>query len=128
MEQMQERRLSKRLLCADLVEVIWIDPAGRERRRIANLEDISQGGMCLQMEAALQIGTHVRLPYGTGELVGLVRYSQARDGAYFVGVQLDESSPWSTNQFRPQHILDPFELTQSFLLRHVKRELSKLVH
>ena len=73
MDPMQERRMDLRFLCADIVELIWCDSAGKERRRIGNLEDISASGMCLQLELPLKAGTRIRILYGAGELVGVVR-------------------------------------------------------
>jgi hypothetical protein len=117
MEQMPERRADKRLLCADLVEVIWYDSVGRQRRKMGNLEDISLCGMCIQLETPISAGTEIRVPYGDGELVGTVRYALCRDGAYFLGIELLESSRWSTSRFVPQHLLDPRELMQRTLNR-----------
>jgi hypothetical protein len=117
MEQMPERRTDKRFLCADLVEVIWCDSLGRQRRKVGNLEDISLCGMCIQLETPIPIGTEVRVPYGNGQLVGVVRYALRRDGAYFLGIELLESSRWSASHFVPQHLLDPRELIQRTLTR-----------
>ena len=119
MRQIQDRRANARLLCADLVQLIWQDHAGRERRNVANLEDISLCGVCLQLESPCPLGTHIRMAYGDGELVGIVRYSTHREGAYFLGVELDESSRWSTKHFRPQHLLDPGALIDKVLARRL---------
>ena len=119
---MQERRENERLLCAELVQLVWEDPGGCERRKIANLEDISLCGLCLQLETVLGVGTRLRVLYGDGELVGIVRYATHRDGAYFLGVQLDDSSRWSTRHFRPQHLLDPSELVARVLARRIDED------
>ena len=116
-ELMQERRIENRLLCADLVELIWTDDLGRQRRRIANLEDISLSGVCLQTESAIVPGTPVSMPYGDGELVGTVRHCARRDLGYFLGIELAEGCRWSTKHFQPQHLLDPQELMEQALLR-----------
>src|SRR5690348_15455415 len=47
---MDERRIEPRMLCAELVELRWRDKHGFERRDMANLEDISLSGACLQTE------------------------------------------------------------------------------
>ncbi|HEX4165980.1 MAG TPA: hypothetical protein VHZ55_10955 [Bryobacteraceae bacterium] len=114
---MHERRIDTRLLCADLVELIWVDEAGQEHRRIGNLEDISLCGMCLQLEAPLLPGCRVRALYNAGELSGVVRYAVFRDGAHFVGVELDADSTWSAERFVPQHLLDPRDLLHRVLAR-----------
>lgn len=107
---MQERRMDARLLCADLVELIWSDFSGEEKRRIGNLEDISACGMSIQVETAIHVGTHMRILCGERELTGIVRYALYRDDSYFIGVQLDENSRWSVRHFVPQHILDPRQI------------------
>ncbi|MGA8028298.1 MAG: hypothetical protein WB992_14235 [Bryobacteraceae bacterium] len=115
---MQERRTDTRLLCAELVEVTWKDKSGRQQRRVANLEDISLEGICLQVENPMLAETAVTMRYGDGELVGVVRYCSFRDDAYFLGIQFGEGCRWSTQHFRPQHLLDPRELVEQAMSRH----------
>src|SRR4051794_13603393 len=107
---MQERRIDDRLLCAELVEVTW-EESLRQQRRVANLEDISPSGLCLHMEKPIAIGTRVGVRYGRGEFVGSVRYCLFREIGYFLGIEFGESSRWSTEYFRPQHLLNPCEVT-----------------
>ncbi len=115
---MSERRTDNRLLCAELVEVSWKDDGGRRRQRVANLEDISLSGICLQLEQEVDPGTAISVSYGDGELVGIVRYCVYRDIGYFLGIQLEEGCRWSTQHFKPQHLLDPLELLDRSMLRH----------
>lgn len=115
---MQERRTDTRLLCAELVEVIWKDRSGLQQRRVANLEDISLTGICLQVENPMLAGTAVVMRYGDGELVGVVRYCTFRDDGYFLGIQFEEGCRWSTRHFRPEHLVDPRELVEQAMLRH----------
>lgn len=67
---MLDRRIEPRLLCADLVDVKWKDQTGRTRRSVANLEDISLSGACLQVDRPVPLGTNFRIGYPSGELVG----------------------------------------------------------
>jgi hypothetical protein len=115
---MEERRTDPRLLCAELVEITWTDKSGRQRRRIANLEDISLSGICLQVETSVPEGTLLTMRYGDGELVGTVRYCAFRDAAHFLGVRFEEGCRWSTQHYRPQHLLDPQELVDRAIRRH----------
>lgn len=117
MDQMQERRTDTRLLCADLIELIWCDDSGRERRRVGNLEDISVCGMCIQMEVPIQLGTAIRIAYFDRNLTGIVRYAAYRDRAYFIGIEFEEDSRWSMRDFVPEHLLDPRELVNQVLVR-----------
>ena len=114
---MTDKRFEPRLLCAELVEVTWRDKSGTLRRRIANLEDISLSGACLQMEAPLHRGAAITLRYGKGELSGTARYCLCRDFGYYIGVEFAAGCKWSTQNFRPKHLLDPRRLTERSLRR-----------
>lgn len=107
---MNERRIDPRLLCADLVEVLFKDRTGRRRAETANLEDISASGACLQMETPVQVGSAVAIKHSRGELVGRVRYCVFREIGYFVGVAFDPGNEWKQSSFRPMHLLDPRRL------------------
>ena len=115
---MDERRIDDRLLCAELVEVTWEDETGRNRKRVANLEDISRSGICLQMEHEMAPGTRLRMHYGDGDLIGVVRHCAFRGFGFFLGVELEEGSRWSSQHYRPEHLLDPRELVERAMLRH----------
>ena len=107
---MMDRRFEPRMLCADLVDVKWRDQAGRMRRGVANLEDISLSGACLQVDRPVALGAHFRISYPSGELVGRVKYCVFREIGYFLGVEFEAGSRWSQHSFRPQHMLDPRSL------------------
>jgi hypothetical protein len=107
---MKERRTEPRLLCADLVEVEWRDKDGKTRRTVANLEDISLSGACLQTEKEIPLYTEVRIRYASGDLSGKVRYCVYREIGYFLGVQFEGDKKWSQRQFKPQHLFDPRRL------------------
>lgn len=98
------------MLCADLVDVRWRDKSGRSQRIVANLEDISLSGACIQLEKPIPLNTPVRLTYPGGELTGVIRYCVFRDIGYFLGLEFQTGSRWSQSRFRPQHMLDPRRL------------------
>ena len=98
------------MLCADLVDVEWRDKNGRLRRTVANLEDISLSGACLQVDLAIPLQTNLRITYPRGELVGRVRYCVYREIGYFLGVEFEPGSKWSQRSFKPLHLLDPRRL------------------
>jgi len=118
MQEMQNRREDNRLLCAELVELTWQDEAGRARRRVANLEDISLSGICLQVESPIPAGTAIAMHYGDGQLVGTIRYCRYQETGYFLGVELAEGCRWSSQHYRPEHLLDPSELVDQVMRRH----------
>jgi hypothetical protein len=113
---MEERRINTRLLCAELVEVIW-NETDLPQRRVANLEDISLTGICLHMDKVIACGTRIVVRYGDGELVGTVQHCRSGEFGHLMGVQLQEGSRWSSRHFRPNHLLDPRELMNQCLER-----------
>lgn len=114
---MDERRTDARLLCAELVQVIWKDRLGRQQRGVANLEDISLTGICLQVENPILRDTAITMHYGDGELVGVVRYCVFKDAGYFLGIEFHDGCRWSTQHFRPQHLVDPRDLVAQAMRR-----------
>lgn len=121
MNETLDRRGPDRLLCAELVELTWADSQGRRHRRVANLEDISLSGVCLQVESPILTGTPLSISYGDGNLLGTVRYCRFEGMGYFLGVELAEGCRWSSQHYRPDHLLDPADLVESAVRR--KRSL-----
>ena len=107
---MLNRRIEPRMLCADLVDIQWRDQNNRSRRDVANLEDISLSGACLQVERPVPLGCLIRITYPSGELSGRVKYCVFREIGYFLGVEFDPGNRWSQRSYRPQHMLDPRRL------------------
>jgi hypothetical protein len=107
---MLDRRVELRMLCADLVDVKWRDQTGRTRRGVANLEDISLSGACLQVDRPVALGTALLISYPKGELTGRVKYCVFREIGYFLGIEFEPGSRWSQRHYRPQHLLDPRRL------------------
>ncbi len=116
------------MLCADLVDLHWKDQNGKTRRVVANLEDISLSGACIQLEKPIPLGTKVRMTYPKGELFGCVRYCVYREIGYFLGVEFDGTSRWSLRQYRPQHLLDPRRLVRNAPTRPPKSKDGGLVN
>ncbi len=95
------------MLCADLVDVKWKDAGGRTHRAVANLEDISVSGACIQVDKPIPLHSTLHISYPKGEMQGRVCYCIYRDIGYFIGVQFEKGSKWNIRQYRPQHYLDP---------------------
>lgn len=110
-----ERRLERRLLCADLVRIVWRpenSPAdaggsGVVMESDGVLEDISHAGACVQLEAPLPVGARVRLIRGESSLKGVVSHCVFQDYGYFAGIQLAEDTHWSSGVFMPRHLTNP---------------------
>jgi hypothetical protein len=107
---MHDRRNNVRLLCADLVQIRWKDASGKIRKTVANLEDISSNGACLQTESDVPTRTVISITHPKGELVGTVKYCEYREFGYFLGLEFQEGGKWFMQDFRPQHLLDPRRL------------------
>ena len=105
-----DRRFETRMLCADLVDIRWKEPTGRVRRSVANLEDISLSGACLQVDRPVTLGSLFYIAYPKGELTGKVKYCVFREIGYFLGVEFDAGCRWSLRSYKPQHLLDPRRL------------------
>jgi hypothetical protein len=109
------------MLCADLVDIQWQDKAGKTRRAIANLEDISISGACVQVDRPIPLQTTLRICYPKGELQGRVCYCVYREIGYFLGVEFEPGFRWSLRQFRPQHLLDPRRLVAKAVSKIVRQ-------
>jgi hypothetical protein len=109
------------MLCADLVDVRWKDKTGRARKAVANLEDISLSGVCLQLDSPIPIDTTLRISHPKAEFQGNVRYCLFREIGYFLGVQFAPGCKWSRRRYRPQHLLDLRTLVTRSAKRASKR-------
>ncbi len=118
---MQNRRVETRLLCADLVDIKWKDKTGRTCRAIANLEDISLSGACVQLDRPIPLHTTLQIAYPKGELQGRVCYCVYREIGYFLGIEFEPGFRWSIRQFKPQHLLDPRRLVNRATVSRVVR-------
>jgi hypothetical protein len=92
-------------MCADLLKVRLPDEAD-PKEFIANLEDISPSGACIQLEAALRGGANIEIVCSTCRLKGKVRYCRFVEIGYDVGVAFDERQSWSRERFEPKHLLE----------------------
>lgn len=110
---MPERRRETRLLCAELVEILWHDGADQARDGVANLEDISAIGACLLTEHHIPEGTQMAILHGDIRLEGVVRYCLKNEIGHFVGIEFPPDSRWSQDEFEPEHLLDPRQFETS---------------
>jgi hypothetical protein len=95
------------MLCADLVAIDVAEASGRVHREIANLEDISASGACIQLDRPIPLRTRLTITFERGELSGVVRYCIFQEIGYFIGLEFEPGSRWSQESFRPRHLLDP---------------------
>lgn len=103
---MRERRSESRYMCSDLVKIVIPGVDGPPAETVANLEDISPSGACLQLEAAIRVGTDLEIVCSTCSLKGKVRYCRFVEIGYDVGVEFEAREAWDRRRFEPDHLLD----------------------
>jgi hypothetical protein len=50
-------------------------------------------------------------------LLGTIRYCRHQDTGYLLGVELAEGSRWSSQHYKPEHLLDPKALVDQAMSR-----------
>jgi hypothetical protein len=105
---MSERRSEPRLWCSDLIKVRLegAEPA----ELVANLEDISPSGACVQFEQPVAPGARLCLMLGRHKFRGQVTRCVHNDIGYFVGIQFAAGRKWTRQAYEPKHLLDPAQL------------------
>ena len=102
---MRNRRSEPRFLCADLVKVRIQDVEGA-REEVANLEDISASGACIQLETAALEGANIEILCARCRFKGKVRHCRFSELGYDVGIAFDERRSWDRRRYEPKHILN----------------------
>ena len=100
-------------MCADLVNIEWQDEDGGIHQDVANLEDISALGACLQVESEIPLRATIRMTVLENEFVGEVRYCVYREFGFFLGVQFEPGVKWNSTEFQPLHLFDPRQLLET---------------
>jgi hypothetical protein len=111
--QVSEKRRDDRLLCAGLVEVHWADAEGRASATIANLDDLSPGGVSLLLECPLPQGTQVEFSHSGLRVSGEVRYCKPTELGWIAGVEFGPESQWDPAVCPPEHVLDPRSIPEN---------------
>jgi hypothetical protein len=103
---MNERRFEPRYMCSDLVKIVVHDAGRPPAEVVANLEDISPSGACLQLDEAIRQGAEVELVCSACRVKGRVRHCRFTEIGYDVGVEFMDRGTWSRGQFEPRHLMD----------------------
>lgn len=107
-----EKRRGDRLLCAGLVEVRWTDTCGGPCTAIANLDDLSPGGVSFLLDRPIPQGARVEFIH-SGQLVsGDVRHCTPTDIGWIAGVRFGPDSQWDPVTCPPDHLLDPSSIPE----------------
>jgi hypothetical protein len=112
-----EKRRGDRLLCAGLVEVRWTETSSGECKAIANLDDLSPGGVSLLLDRPLPKGAFVEFTHSGQTVSGDVRHCNRTEIGWIVGVQFGPESQWDPEAYPPEHLLDPDSVPEDVQLR-----------
>src|ERR1700722_19503794 len=100
---MFDRRSEPRTLCAEKVTLEWTDRAGRSRRALADLDEISRSGTRLTLAHPIALNSPLVITHTKGQLKGCVRNCVAGRFGYVVGVRFDPDCRWSPAAYRPRY-------------------------
>ena len=105
---MKEHSPENPILCAELIEVHWLDRSGEPHCEAGNIEGITPNGAGLLLDVDLPAGTAVQLRTERGELdATVVECRREPDFGFALRVELMSNSRWSRRGFRPRHLFDP---------------------
>jgi hypothetical protein len=96
----------QRYLCSQLV-AFRNSSAGD---RIVNLEEIWKSGAVLESEEPVEEGTKVEIRCGSAFFAGRISHVELHEFGWRFEVEFSPMTPWSPEQFRPEHLLDPSTL------------------
>lgn len=106
----RERRKDSRLLCSELVRLIWADGPLEGRSEFAVLENVSAGGASVLAGVAVADNTRLRIVAPQTEFKGTVRSCNHIENGYLVSIAFDPGYRWSESTYVPEHLLDPSNL------------------
>lgn len=121
-----KKRREDRLLCAGLIEVHWTGADGTALATIANLDDLSPGGVSLLLDCQLPRGTRVEFFHGNRKASGEVRYCVPSEHGWIAGVQFAPDSEWNPMVSPPEHLFDPKSIPQDAQLGEVAQLARKV--
>ena len=100
-----DHRRSQREMCSDLVQIAWLDQGGRRFSEVGLIEDVSHGGVCLNLDLPVPAGATVCIH--TKGLHGEARvcYCEPGQDGYLVGLEFQEGLTWDREKWQPKHLL-----------------------
>src|ERR1035441_1856627 len=102
---MTEKRGEPRYMCSELVKILIRYDDQTVREAIANLEDISPSGACVQLDEAVRLGVDIEIGCSTCRFKGKVGNCLVGCGPYDVGVPFDDPGAWDASRYQPAHLL-----------------------
>jgi hypothetical protein len=92
-------------MCSELVNILIRYDDQTVQQAIANLEDISRSGACVQLDEAVRVGADIEIVCSTCRFKGKVRNRRYAGGRYDVGVAFDVPGAWDASRYQPAHLL-----------------------
>jgi hypothetical protein len=114
---MAEKRCEPRYMCSELVNILIRYEDHTVHEAIANLEDISRSGACIQLDEAVRPGADIEIMCSTCSFKGKVRNCRHTGGRYDVGVAFDNVGAWDASRYEPAHLL-PVETGLAYVNAH----------
>jgi hypothetical protein len=102
---MAEKRSEPRFMCSELVNILIRYEDQTVQEAIANLEDISRSGACVQLDEAVNLGADIEIVCAACRFKGKVRNCRFDGGRYDVGVAFDKPGAWDISRYQPAHLL-----------------------
>ena len=102
---MTEKRGEPRFMCSELVNIVIRHEDQTVQEAIANLEDISRSGACIQLDEAVRLGADIEIVCSTCRFKGKVRNCRFAGSRYDVGVAFDDPGAWDASRYAPAHLL-----------------------
>jgi len=96
---------SRRYLCSHLVTLVF-----GGQRRVVNLEEICRSGAWLDSDEPVPAGVWVEMRTEGMRFQGTVTEVEEHDLGWRIQLEFSPLTPWSVENFRPQHLLDPSAL------------------
>jgi len=93
-------------MCSDFVQVAWLDQEGRRISYLGLIEDVSPGGLCLNLDLPVGVATTVHLHTKGLEGEARVCYCTPGDYGYLVGLEFLDGLSWAKEKWQPKHLLE----------------------
>ena len=102
---MAEKRGEPRYMCSELVNILIRHEDQTVQEAIANLEDISPSGACVQLDEAVRLDADIEIVCSACRFKGKVRHCRFAGSLYAVGVAFDDPAAWDASRYEPAHLL-----------------------
>jgi hypothetical protein len=86
---MDEKRSEPRINMMARIEVVWQDEAGTQHISRGELEDKSDGGLCIRVNDPISVGSKLTVRFHLGNFLGTVVQRRKQKQEYVLGIKRD---------------------------------------